>query len=289
MNIIDDLKLQYKVGGIVIKFIFWNVALFVIPWFIFSILSLVGINIDYMQYVSLSSNPSQLLWKPWSLVTYAFFHTGIMHILFNLIVLNFSGRLFMTYFTGKQLVGLYFLSAIFAGIVYILVFYILNISAPIIGASAAIMAILVATTTYNPLMELRLFIIGNVKLWHVTGVIILVELMQIRSENMGGHISHLAGAFFGFIFIKLLQNGTDLSKFVSSFIDFFTNLFRKQKTTPFKKVHKNYNKPIEKTVSKIITKDKSQQQIDEILDKISQSGYDSLNKEEKEFLFRVGK
>lgn len=289
MNIIDDLKLQYKVGGIVIKFIFWNVALFVIPWLIFSILSLVGINIDYMQYVSLSSNPSQLLWKPWSLVTYAFFHTGIMHILFNLIVLNFSGRLFMTYFTGKQLVGLYFLSAIFAGIVYISVFYILNISAPIIGASAAIMAILVATTTYNPLMELRLFIIGNVKLWHVTGVIILVELMQIRSENMGGHISHLAGAFFGFIFIKLLQNGTDISKIVSSFLDFFTNLFRKQKATPFKKVHKNYNKPLEKSVSKIITKDKSQQQIDEILDKISQSGYDSLNKEEKEFLFRVGK
>ena len=289
MNIIDDLKLQYKVGGIVIKFIFWNVALFVIPWLIFSILSLVGINIDYMQYVSLSSNPSQLLWKPWSLVTYAFFHTGIMHILFNLIVLNFSGRLFMTYFTGKQLVGLYFLSAIFAGIVYISIFYILNISAPIIGASAAIMAILVATTTYNPLMELRLFIIGNVKLWHVAAVIILVDLMQLRSENMGGHISHLAGAFFGFIFIKLLQNGTDLSKIVSSVINFFTNLFRQQKTTPFKKVHKNYNKPVEKTVSKIITKDKSQQQIDEILDKISQSGYDSLNKEEKEFLFRVGK
>lgn len=289
MNIIDDLKLQYKVGGIVIKLIFWNVALFVIPWLIFSILSLVGITIDYMQYVSLSSNPALLIWKPWSLLTYAFFHTGIMHILFNLIVLNFAGRLFMTYFTGKQLVGLYFLSAIFAGIVYISIFYILNISAPIIGASAAIMAILVATTTYNPLMELRLFIIGNVKLWHVAAVIILVDLMQLRSENMGGHISHLAGAFFGFIFIKLLQNGTDLSKIVSAFLDFFTNLFRKQKATPFKKVHKNYNKPLEKSVSKIITKDKSQQQIDEILDKISQSGYDSLNKEEKEFLFRVGK
>ena len=289
MNIIDDLKLQYKVGGIVIKLIFWTVALFVIPWLIFSILSLVGITIDYMQYVSLSSNPALLIWKPWSLLTYAFFHTGIMHILFNLIVLNFAGRLFMTYFTGKQLVGLYFLSAIFAGIVYISIFYILNISAPIIGASAAIMSILVATTTYNPLMELRLFIIGNVKLWHVAAVIILVDLMQLRSENMGGHISHLAGAFFGFIFIKLLQNGTDLSKIVSSFLDFFINLFRKQKATPFKKVHKNYNKPLEKSVSKIITKDKSQQQIDEILDKISQSGYDSLNKEEKEFLFRVGK
>lgn len=289
MNIIDDLKLQYKVGGIVIKLIFWNVALFVIPWLIFSILSLVGITIDYMQYVSLSSNPALLIWKPWSLLTYAFFHTGIMHILFNLIVLNFAGRLFMTYFTGKQLVGLYFLSAIFAGIVYISIFYILNISAPIIGASAAIMAILVATTTYNPLMELRLFIIGNVKLWHVAAVIILVDLMQLRSENMGGHISHLAGAFFGFIFIKLLQNGTDLSKIVSGFFDFLANLFKKSPSTPFKKVHKNYSKPIEKGASRIVTKDKTQQQIDEILDKISQSGYDCLTKEEKEFLFKAGK
>ena len=289
MNIIDDLKLQYNTGGIVIKLIFWNIALFVIPWLLFAFLSLLGIDIDYMQFVSLSSNPSQLLWKPWSLLTYAFFHSGIMHILFNLIVLNFAGRLFMTYFTGKQLVGLYVLSAIFSGIIYILIFYILNISAPIVGASAAIMAVLVATTTYNPLMELRLLIIGNVKLWHVTAVIIFLDLMQIRSENMGGHISHLAGAFFGFLFIKLLQNGTDLSKIVSSFLNFFSNLFRKDKVTPFKKVHKNYNKPVEKPVSKIITKDKSQQQIDEILDKISQSGYDSLTKEEKEFLFKVGK
>lgn len=289
MNIIDDLKLQYKVGGIVTKLIFWNAALFILPWLLFGLLSLVGINIDYVQFVSLSSNPANLMWKPWSLLTYAFFHAGIMHIIFNLLVLNFAGRLFMTYFTGKQLLGLYVLSAIFAGVIYILIFYILNISAPLVGASAAIMAILVATTTYNPMMKLRLLIIGNVKLWHVTAVIILIDLMQIRSDNMGGHISHLAGALFGFIFIKLLQNGTDCSKIVSTVLNFFTNLFRKKESTPFRKVHKNYSKPVEKSISKIVTKDKSQQQIDEILDKISQSGYDSLTKEEKEFLFKVGK
>lgn len=289
MNIIDDLKLQYKIGGIVTRLIFWNVALFVVPWLLFALLSLLGIDIDYIQYVSLSSNPTDLLWKPWSLLSYAFFHSGIMHIVFNMIILNFSGRLFMTYFTAKQLLGLYVLSAIFAGISYILVFYVLNINAPIVGASAAIIAILVATTTYYPLMDLRLLIIGNVKLWHVTAVIIIVDLMQLRSGNMGGHISHLAGAFFGFIFIKLLQNGTDLSKIISRFLDFFANIFKKNPSTPFKKVHKNYQKPVEKSTSKIITKDKSQQQIDEILDKISQSGYDSLSKEEKEFLFKVGK
>ncbi|MDI5898282.1 rhomboid family intramembrane serine protease [Flavobacterium sp. LB2P84] len=289
MNIIDDLKLQYKMGGIVTQLIFWNAALFVFPWLFFALLSLFGVNIDYIHYVSLSSNPTHLLWKPWSLLSYAFFHSGIMHIIFNMIVLNFAGRLFMTYFTSKQLLGLYILSAIFAGICYILVFYVLNINAPIVGASAAIMAILVATTTYHPLMDLRLLIIGNVKLWHITAVIIIVDLMQLRSENMGGHISHLSGAFFGFIFIKLLQNGTDLSTVVTRIIDFFANLFKKNTTTPFKKVHKNYSKPLVKSVSKIVAKDKSQQQIDEILDKISQSGYDSLTKEEKEFLFKVGK
>ena len=289
MNIIDDLKLQYNIGGIVTKLILWNVALFVFPWLFFALLSLLGFPIDYLQFVSLSSNPAHLLWKPWSLLSYAFFHSGIMHIVFNMIVLNFSGRLFMTYFTAKQLLGLYVLSAIFAGICYMLVFYVLNINAPIVGASAAIMAILVATTTYHPLMDLRLLIIGNVKLWHVTAVIIFIDLVQLRSENMGGHISHLSGALFGFIFIKLLQNGTDLSRGVSRFFGFFANLFQKNKTTPFKKVHKNYTKPVEKSIPKIITKDKLQQQIDEILDKISQSGYDSLTKEEKEFLFKVGK
>ena len=289
MNIIDDLKLQYKTGGIVTKLIFWNAVLFVIPSLFSAVLSLLGMPNDYIDYVSLSSNPAQLFWKPWSLFSYAFFHIGIMHVVFNMIVLNFCGRLFMTYFTSKQLFGLYLLSAVFAGVIYILVFYFLNINAPIVGASGAIMAILVAVSTYHPLMQVRLLIIGNVKLWHITAVIIIVDLMQLRSGNMGGHISHLSGALFGFIFIKLLQNGTDLSKVVARVLDFFANIFKKKTSTPFKKVHKNYQKPVEKSSSKIIAKDKSQQQIDEILDKISQSGYDSLTKEEKEFLFKVGK
>ncbi len=289
MNIIDDLKLQYKIGGIVIRLIIWNIALFVIPFLVFSILSLMGITIDYLQYVGLSSNPTVFITQPWTVLTYAFFHTGIMHVLFNLIVLNFAGRLFITYFTGKQLLGLYVLGAVFAGIVYILVFYILAIDAPIVGASAAIMAILVAVTTYNPLMDLRLLIIGTVKLWHVTAVILFIDLMQLRSGNMGGHISHLAGALFGFLFIKLLENGTDLSKIVSGVVNFFQNRFQRGKTSPFKKVYKSHQKPVPKLVSKIIVKDKNQQQIDEILDKISQSGYDSLSQNEKEFLFKVGK
>ena len=207
-----------------------------------------------------------------------------------MIVLNFACTLFLTFFNQKQLLGLYILSAVFAGISFIGIFYYLNIIHPIVGASAAIMAVLVATSTYQPLMNVRLLLIGNVKLWHITAVIIIVsDLMQIQDANMGGHIAHLAGAFFGFIYIKLLQNGFDLSKIVTKIIDFFIQIFVKKDKHPFKKVHRNYKpSPINRT-SRIIQKDKHQQQIDEILDKISQSGYDSLTKEEKDFLFKSGK
>lgn len=286
MGIIDDLKLQYKVGGIAMKMIYWNVSCFLISLVFFYSFK-VGV-FDFPNWIALSSEPTVFVLKPWTFLTYAFFHDGFFHLLFNMMVLNFASNLFLTFFSSKQYLGLYVLSAIFAGLIFVLGFNVQHLSGSIIGASAAIMAILVAATTYNPLMNVRLLLIGNVKLWNITGVILILDLMQFRLENSGGHISHLAGAFFGFIYIKLLQNGTDLSKIVSAVLDFFTNLFMKP-ATPFKKVHKNYKRPTEKPASKIVVKDKSQQQIDEILDKISQSGYDSLNKEEKEFLFQAGK
>lgn len=287
-SIIDDLKMQYKLGGITQRLIYWNVACFLVSLLFFYQFK-VG-AFDFPNWVALSSEPSVFITKPWTLLTYAFFHDGFGHIFFNMIVLNFSSQLFLTFFSQKQLLGLYILSSIFAGIAFVSGYYFLNLSANIVGASAAIMAILVAATTYSPLMNVRLLLIGNVKLWHITLVIIVIDLMQIRMDNSGGHIAHLAGAFFGFMFIKLLENGTDLSKIVSYIIDFFVNLFGKSQSTPFKKVHKNYKRPAEKpAVSRIITKDKTQQQIDEILDKISRSGYDCLTKEEKEFLFKAGK
>lgn len=287
MNILDDLKLQYRLGGIAMRVIYWNIACFIVSLIFFYQFSIGLFN--FPNWLALSSDPQVFMFRPWTFLTYAFFHDGFFHLLFNMMVLNFASTLFLTYFTQKQYLGLYILSALFAGIAFALSFYLSNISGSIVGASAAIMAILVAVTTYSPLMNVRLFLFGNVKLWHITAVILILDLMQFRLGNMGGHISHLAGAFFGFAYIKLLQNGTDLSTIVSKTLDFFVNLFRKSPTTPFTKVHKNYKRPTEKTTSRIVTKDKTQQQIDEILDKISQSGYDCLTKEEKEFLFKAGK
>jgi membrane associated rhomboid family serine protease len=287
MNILDDLKSQYKLGGIAQRLIYWNIACFLVSLLFFYQFNVGSFN--FPTWVALSTEPSNFVAKPWTFLTYSFFHDGFWHLLFNMVILNFASSYFLTFFTQKQLLGVYVLSAIFAGIAFVAGYSILNLSASIVGASAAIMGILVAVTTYQPLMNVRMLLIGNVKLWHITAVVLLLDLMQFRLDNTGGHISHLAGALFGFVYIKLLQNGTDLSKIVSLVIAFFASSFKKRESTPFRKVHKNYSKPVETRVSKIITKDKAQQQIDEILDKISKSGYDSLTKAEKEFLFKAGK
>lgn len=292
MNIIEDFKMQFKLGGVVTKLIFWNIAFFAIPSIVFGLMALFQVKIDFLSYVSLSSNPADLLWKPWSIISYAFFHAGIFHILFNLLMLNFVGSLFLTFFTQKQLLSLYFVAAIFAGILFILGYHFIpalsGVDTSLVGASASVMAVLFATATYSPFMVLRLLIFGNVKLWHIALILIIVDLVQLPMNNTGGHLAHLGGAFFGYIYTQQLKNGRDICGWFSVTLDALFNLGRK-KEVPFKKVHKNYNKPVEKPLSRIVTKDKTQQQIDEILDKISQSGYDSLNKEEKEFLFKVGK
>jgi len=287
MGIIDDLKLQYKSGGIAMQLIFWNIGIGIVLMLLRAFAP--DIFETVLRWLQLSSLPSDLIYKPWTLITYAFLHADFWHLVFNLLILNFASRLFLTFFTQKQFLGLYILAAIFAALIFVGTFFLLGIIAPLIGASAAIMAIMIASATYAPMYQLRLLLIGKVKLWHIAAVFLILDLIQLPKDNMGGHIAHLGGAFFGFAYIKLLQNGTDLSLIITKVIDFFANIFKPKKGTPFKKVHRNPVKPQQKSVSKIVTKDKTQQQIDEILDKISQSGYDSLTKEEKEFLFKAGK
>lgn len=287
MNIFDDLTYQYKKGGFSNKIIFWNVGAFLLSFFFYQFK--LGV-FNFPNGLPLDSDPIALLYQPWTLITYAFLHAGFLHLFFNLMIFNFSSQLFLTFFSQKQLVGLYVLSAIFAGLCFVGVYYLMDTSSKIVGSSAAVMAILVATTTYQPLMEIRLLFLGKIKLWYLTAVIVLLDAMQMLVENTGGHIVHIAGALFGFVFVKLLINGVDVTKVVANAIDFTEKLIDPKKKTPLKKVYTSApkrNPVVSKSTIKI--KDKTQQQIDDILDKISKSGYDSLSVEEKEFLFKAGK
>jgi membrane associated rhomboid family serine protease len=304
MGFIDDLKLEYRVGGVVQRLIFWNVGLFVFPLIIFSLLKLGGIVLPALDWTeggtanwfTVTSSPADLLWKPWSLITYAFLHEGPMpmHLIFNMLWLYFAGRMFLTFFTQKQFFGLYILSAIFAGLAFVISYSLIPIFSTkyvaMVGASAAIMAILVGAAVYAPYYSVRLMLIGTVRLWHIAAFFVIIDLIMVSVNNSGGHIAHLSGALFGYLYIVLLRRGTDLSTGVSAFVDFFTNIFKSRKSAPFRKVHRN-NAPQQsyRKAPAARPKDLTQQQIDDILDKISQSGYDSLTKDEKEFLFKVGK
>ena len=286
MRIWEDIKLQYRIGGIVNQVIYWNVGVFIltIPFFY----QFREVFFAYPDWLALSSSYNTWLFKPWTLISYGFLHSGFFHLFFNMVMLNFAGRLFQTFFTQKQFLGMYLFSLLFSGLAYSIAYTLLGGEGIIVGASGAVLAVLTAVTVYQPLMELRLLLIGNVKLWHVTGVILLLDVLQISMSNTGGHIAHLAGAAFGVIYMKLLQSGTDLSQPVTKIITFFATLGRPKSKSPFTRVHKNPQRKTTNATSKVVLKDKKQQQIDEILDKISQSGYDSLTQAEKEFLFRAG-
>jgi membrane associated rhomboid family serine protease len=287
MNIFDDLKLQYRTGGMVQKLLFWNIGLFVLATFVDVVLKFLGFAFSYFDYVALSSNTIVFITKPWTILTFNFFHAGVFHLIFNVLVLHFSGRLFNTYFTDKQLFGVYLLGGVFSGWTFIVLYFVLGKVSLLVGASGAIMALLMATATYAPFMLLRIPLLGIVKLWHVAFFILVMDLIQLPLENMGGHLAHFGGALFGFIYIKLLQKGVDMTKPISMFLDQLATVFKPKPKTPFRKVHRNTEK---KSVhSSGQNTDMTQKQIDEILDKISQSGYDCLSKEEKEFLFKAGK
>jgi len=281
MNILQDIKNQYSNNDIVQKLIFWNIGVFVLTIIFFY--NFKSGNFSFPNWLVLYSSLNDLATKPWTLVSYMFVHSGFIHLLFNMLMLHFVSRFFLTFFTEKQFLVVYLLGGVFGGLVFVLIYYFLGIKTPVAGASGSIMTLLLAATTYSPYYILQIPLIGRIKLWHVTALILAIDILQLLIANTGGHIVHLSGAFFGFLYVFLLKRGTDLA---SLFNNSSFKKSTKKKKNPFSKVHVNKTSS---NLSKAAKTDVEQKRVDDILDKISKSGYDSLSKEEKEFLFKLGK
>ena len=282
MSIINDLKARYHNGNIVEKLIYINIAVFFLT-FIFQLFQNSTNQISWLvEWFSLDDDFSSMLKKPWSIISYGFLHADFIHILMNLMVLYFIGNLFIQYFTQKQLLHFYLLGTFFGGLLYLLSQNYFPLfegkSSLLVGASAGISAILVGITTYMPNYQLKLRFIGYVKLWHIAAFWIGLDIISLIGDNAGGHFAHLGGALFGFLYVNKASN-KDLNLF-----DQLSSLF-KSKKSPLKTVHKSKKKQ----ASSVKKTDITQQQVDTILDKISKSGYDTLTKSEKEFLFKQGK
>jgi len=283
MNYINNLKNRFKNGNIVEKLIYINIAVFILTLLFNVFQGLYKGQINwFVDWFSLDDNYTSLLRKPWSILTYGFLHANFIHILMNLIVLHFIGNLFIEYFTQKQLLHFYVIGTFFGGFLFIFSQNYFPLfegkSSLLVGASAGISAIFIGAATYIPNYQLKLRFIGFVKLWYLAAFWIGLDIIGLIGDNSGGHFAHLGGSLFGFFYVKKVNNKkTDFFKQLSS-------LF-KRKQPPLKTVHKSAKK---KTTS-VKNTDITQQQIDAILDKISKSGYDTLTKTEKDFLFRQGK
>ncbi len=289
MNLKDQIqsKLQRLNGAE--KLIAINVACFVLPLFLKTLFFLFALPFDtFLGLFELSSDWSVFIFRPWSLVTYSFLHSGLFHLFWNMYLLYFSSRLILNLFPVKTFFNIYFLGVILGGITFLLSFSLFpafqNITPVMVGASAGVMAVFIFMATYSPEYRVQLFLF-SVKLWYLGLAFVLIDIIQIPSGNAGGHLAHLGGALLGYYYAKKLAQGTDIGLPFERWVNRWVDLFRKKPT--LRTVYRNTSNAAKKAVSK--SQDDTQQKIDAILDKISDSGYESLTKEEKDILFKAGK
>ena len=240
-------------------------------------------------WLALPSSLSTLLTRPWTLFTYMFFHEGFWHLVFNMVGLFFAGRMLSTFFTGRKIWTLYLLGGLTGGLLYILLYNVAPAFAGQVGisnnrgASAGVMALIIGLAAYTPNMPVRLFFVLEVRLWILAAAFVLLDLASIPRGNAGGHLAHLGGALFGYFWGTRMRQGTDIGTWFESLADSLINLFKSKPKTKLKPVYRS-----SKPAAQPAQKPGHQARLDEILDKISKSGYDSLSKEERDFLFKMG-
>ncbi len=285
MNTYQELK--YKVfnsGSKVNLFIGINVIIFLV----LSLINLIQFlffrqsgfqNLTY-EWLGVPANPENLLYRFWTPITYMFVHNGLLHILFNMLWLFWMGRIFESFQSAKKITFLYLFGGLAGAFLYILAYNTIpafqqnSFNAIAVGASAAVSAIVIATATLLPNYSIHLLLFGAVRLKWIALIYIALDILSLTGGNAGGHVAHLGGALFGFLFIKSYQNGKDWSLP-------FERLVQPKKK--LKVVSRNFN------TDSSTPEEPDQDTIDAILDKISQSGYESLTKKEKNILFKASK
>lgn len=283
-NTLADLKFKvFQSGNPVFFYIGMNTIVFVAVA-LFSVTYFLAGNtqfrfIDYLrEYVAFPAAFPKLPFRFYTALTYQFFHEDIFHVLFNMLWLFWIGRIFTEFLKPRQFHFVYLAGGVMGALFFALAYNFIPVfagnvyAATVIGSSASVMAIAVATTTLVPDYTMSMMLIGSVKLRYIVLAYIVIDLIGIASTNAGGSFAHLGGAFLGFVYIKLLQSGKDWS-----------GIFKRK---PKLKVVKNDSRTGNVTKNSNLA---NQKEVDAILDKISKSGYDKLTKQERETLFKASK
>jgi len=289
MNLLDEIKESFKEGSALTRLIYINLGLFLLIRIANVFYFLSGAEFPFLDWLALPADFGMLATRPWTLITYMFLHFDFLHILFNLLWLYWMGQIFLEYFDQGKLVTIYVLGGISGGLFYVAgynsfpVFSQIVVDSRLLGASASVIAIVTALAVHAPNHTLHLMFIGPVKMKYIALFSVLMYVIGISSTNAGGNLAHLGGAFWGIMFILLLRKGFDPGRRINRM---FSGLKMSFAQKP--KVKMSYRKPPTDDISYNRVKNQDKTRMNEILEKISKSGYDSLSKEEKEILFRMG-
>jgi len=285
----QDIKSKLSRLNVLEKIIVVNVIVFLLGLFLKLVQG--SFHQTSLSWLELPSDFSDFIIKPWAIITYAFVHYDFLHILFNMLWLYVIGELFLNLFNSKLALNVYFLGAIFGGLLFMLCYTlfpnVFTTGNRLVGASASVRALLIFLCAYLPNKEIRFFTF-SLKLWYFGLAIVIIDVFGLFGTNAGGNLAHIGGAILGYIYAIQLKKGNDIGKGFERFMDWMVSKFKTTKKSPLKTVHKNKSKIGGYTKSDF-NEFNNQKKIDIILDKISKSGYDSLTAEEKEFLFRSGK
>ncbi len=287
MSIKDEIVESYKNGGGLTKLIYINVAVFFI--FILSVIfcKLMLFSSEWINYFKVPADITRVITQPWTIVTYMFSHVSFFQLLFNLFVLFWSGKLFLHYFNQKQLVGLYVIGGLFGVVFFIILCNIFPYfnqhieSYYLLGSSSCALAIMTSVATYVPNTEIRLTLFGRVKLKYLALIIGGLSLLTAAEQDTGNGFDNLGGIVAGYIFTIKFKKGKDITRGINHFFDFCVDLFTRK--TKFKVITR---KKLKTDAEWNAQKKQEMDELNRILDKIKQLGYNSLTDEEKKRLFK---
>ncbi|MEZ5032083.1 MAG: rhomboid family intramembrane serine protease [Saprospiraceae bacterium] len=292
-SILEDVRREFRMGNMVTRLVIVNIVGFLTINLIRLVLWLGNAGVVHpvyyqiRKYLTLSSEPWFDLTHPWVLITSIFLHEGFWHLLWNMLFLFWFGRIVGDLIGNHRVMPLYLLGGIFAGLIFILSAQFLPFGnhgeVYALGASGAVMALVVAAGMIAPDYGIHLIIIGEVRLKYIVAVLVVLDLISLANDsNTGGHFAHLGGAFFGYLFIVLIREGIDLSTGVNSLMASIIGLFQpaQQKKGP-RLVYVQENGKRKKTSRNEVN---PQKKLDDILEKIKQKGIESLSAEERDFL-----
>lgn len=297
-RIISDLKNRFLAENIVGRFIYINVAVYIL----FALLDVFAtlFNIPsparfLKEWLELPSDPVNYIYQPWSLITYMFLHGGLTHILWNMLALYWFGKIFLSFFSTRHFVGLYLLGGIVGGLFFIAAYNIFPMftstgnHANLVGASAAVLAIVAASAVRVPDYKINLLLIGTVKLSTLAVATVIIDLLLITSDNAGGSFAHLGGAFSGWAFAYFLNKGRDLTLYINKALDYLANMCKNGIKRPRKPKMNIFKGKRTDDYDYNVQKKEQDAEVDKILEKLKKSGYSSLTEEEKKRLFDASK